>query len=73
MYKENNKNIITENEKLTKKIGNLETKNILISKQAYRWLSEKKTWSYKYERQKVKATIYKEGKCEGIEFILQDA
>ena len=36
MYKEKNIYIIKEIEKLTKKIGKLETKNILISKQAYR-------------------------------------
>ena len=58
---------------MTKKIGKLETTSILISKQAYRWLNEKKTWQYKYERKKVKATIYKEGKYEGIDCILQDA
>ena len=59
MYKQNNKNLIKENEKLYKKTNILETKNILISKQAYRWLNEKNTWKYKYERQKVMATIYK--------------
>ena len=50
MYKEKNKNLIKENEKLTKNPSKLETKNTLISKQAYRWLKEKKTWQYKYER-----------------------
>ena len=59
MYKENNKNPNRENEQLTKNISKLQTKNTLISKQAFRWLNEKKTWKYKYERHKVNDTIYK--------------
>jgi len=70
MYKENNNDIIKDNKKLRKNIKNLETQNILISKQVYRWLKEKKLWQYKYEKQKVKTTIYKEQKHEGIDILL---
>lgn len=72
MYKQKNKALIKENEKLNKKINSLETKNIFIFKQAYRWLNEKNTWKYKYQRQKVMATIYKEGTCEGIDCLLHE-
>ena len=46
-YKKNNEKLIKENEKLNEKAGKLETKNTLLSKQAYRWLDEKNTWKYK--------------------------
>lgn len=71
MNMKNNKNIIKDNKELTKKVKKLETKKSLIAKQVYRWLKEKTTWQYKYEREKVKTTIYKEGKCEGIDYLLQ--
>ena len=48
-----------ENKKLKMKAKKLETKNILISQQDYRWLIEQKHWKYKYESQKVKIGIYK--------------
>lgn len=73
MYKENNNNIVQENKKLNKQIKKLETQNILISKQAYRWLKEKKLWQYKYEKQKVKVAIYKVEEHEGIDILLQVA
>lgn len=50
MYKKNNERMIKENEKLNEKIGKLETKNTILSKQAYRWMNDKNTCKYKYER-----------------------
>jgi len=70
MYKENNSSIVQENKKLNKKIKKLETQNMLISKQAYRWLKEKKLWKYKYEKRKVKVAIYKAEEHEGIHILL---
>lgn len=50
MYKKNKKNIIKENKELNKKVKKLENENSLIDKRAYRWLKEKNTWQYKYEK-----------------------
>ena len=58
---------------MKKNIKNLETHNILISKEPYRWLKEKNSWQYKYEKHKVKSSIDKKGKYEGIDFIFQTA
>jgi len=61
--KENKKEkakMVKENEKLNEKLGRLKRKNDLISKQAFKWLKEKNMWQAKYEKQKVKATLFKE-------------
>ena len=41
--------------------------------QAFRWLKEKNSWKIKYEKQKVKASIYKEEQYKGIDSLLQAA
>ena len=73
MYKKQNNKILKENRQLSKKANKLETHNLLISRQAYKWLQEKKSWQYKYERQKLKTQIYKEERgTKGIDALLQE-
>lgn len=68
MYKQQNSEITKEIKQLRKKTKKLETQNILISKQAYKWLKENKHWQCKYEKQKVKNGITKGGKRSKREF-----
>ena len=59
-YKTNNEKLIKENEKLSEEVGKLKSNNNILYIQAFRWLKEKNSWKVKYEKQKVKASFYKE-------------
>ena len=72
-YKKNNAKFVKENEKLNEEVGKLKTKNDLLCRQAFRWLKDKNLWKNKYEKQKVKAAIYKEEQYKGIDCLLQEA
>jgi len=70
-YKKNNAKLVRENEKLNEEVGKLKRKNDLLCKQALKWLKDKNMWKNKYEKQKVKATIYKEEHSMGIYYFLE--
>jgi len=44
LKKESNNNMAKEKNKLKNEVKKIEIQNMLISKQAYRWLKEKKLW-----------------------------
>ena len=54
--------MIKENEKICEEMEKLKLKfkNNLLYIQGFRWLKEKNSWKAKYEKQKVKSSIYKE-------------
>lgn len=45
----------------------------MFSKQTFKWLKEKNMWKAKYEKQKVKATFYREGHDSGMEYLIRAA
>ena len=58
-YKIINEKLFKENEKISEEVEKLKTKNNILCTQAFRWLQEKNSWKAKYEKQKVKTSIYK--------------
>jgi len=71
--KKNNGKLVKENENLSEEIGKLKRKNDLICKHSFKWLKEKNMWKGKYEKQKVKATLYKEEHDIGMDYLLEAA
>ena len=71
--KKENAKLIKTNEKLKEDLGRLKRKNDLISKQAFKWLKEKNMWQAKYEKQKVKATLFKERHDTGLDCLARAA
>ena len=65
--------MIKTNEKLKEELGRLKRKNDLISKQAFKWLKEKNMWQAKYEKQKVKAALFKERHETGLDCLARAA
>ena len=51
-------------------MGKFKTKNNLLYTQAFRWLQEKNSWKTKYEKQKVKNSIYKEEQGKDMDYLL---
>ena len=58
-HKKDNAKLIKTNEKLKEEVGILKRRNELLSKQAFKWLKDKNMWQAKYEKQKVKETLFK--------------
>jgi len=71
--KKNNARLFKENERLNEEIGRLKRKNNMFSKQAFKWLKEKNMWKAKYEKQKVKATLHREGHDSGMDYLIRVA
>lgn len=71
--KKNNAKLVRENEKLNEEVGKLKRKNNILCKHEFKWLKDKNMWKNKYEKQKVKVTIYKEEHSMGIDYMLEAA
>lgn len=71
--KNNNARLVKENERLNEEIGRLKRKNDLFFKQTFKWLKEKNMWKAKYEKQKVKTTLYREGHDSGMDYLIRAA
>jgi len=65
--------LVKANEKLNEELGRLKRKNDLLSKQAFKWLKEKNTWQAKYEKQKVKAALFREKHDTGLDCLVRAA
>lgn len=72
-YKTNSENLIKENEKISEEMGKLKSKDNLLYIQSFRWLKEENSWKDKYEKQKVKISIYKEEQCKDMDSLLHAA
>ena len=44
-----------------------------MCKKAFKWLKEKNMWKGKYEKQKVKATLYREEHDIGMDYLIKVA
>ena len=62
-----NEKLVKENAKISEEMEKMKNKNNLLYTQALRWLQEKNSWKAKYEKQKVKTSIYKEEKGEDMD------
>jgi hypothetical protein len=58
-HKKDNAKLIKTNEKLQEEVSRLKRRNELLSKQAFKWLKDKNMWQAKYEKQKVKAAMFR--------------
>lgn len=65
--------LVKANEKLNEELGRLKWKNDLLSKQAFKWLKEKNMWQAKYEKQKVKAALFREIHDSGLDCLAKAA
>lgn len=66
-HKKDNDKLVKTNEKLKGELGRLKRRNELISKQAFKWIKDKNMWQAKYEKQKVKAALFKERHESGLD------
>lgn len=69
--KKDNTKLVKANEKLNEELGRLKRKNDLLSKQAFKWLNEKNMWQAKYEKQKVKAALFRERHDLGLDCLVK--
>lgn len=71
--KQDNTRLVKANERFNEEIGRLKQKNDLLSKQAFKWLKEKNMQQAKYEKKKVKATLFREGHDSGLDCLVRAA
>jgi len=71
--KKDNAKLVKANEEFKEELGRLKRKNNLLSKQAFKWLKEKNMWQAKYEKQKVKAALFRERHDTGLDCLARAA
>lgn len=71
--KKDNTKLVKANEKQNEELGRLKRKNDLLSMQAFKWLKEKNMWQAKYEKQKVKAALFRERHDSGLDCLVRAA
>ena len=72
-YELTNVKLVKENEKISEEMEKMKNKNNLLYTQAFKWLQEKNSWKAKYEKQKVKTSIYKEDQGKEMDSIFHIA